>query len=948
MPPIPVLQNERLFLTGGGEMGERIRRHDWTATPLGPPERWSQPLQTLVTLMLSSAQPMFIAWTEQQILLYNDAYKEILGNKHPAALGECFLDVWTEIRSDLVPIVEQASAGHPVHMDDIMLMMERHGYPEETHFTFSYTPIREADGRIGGFFCPCTETTNHVLAERRRLEESERQRRLFEQAPGFITILRGPQHIYEFVNQTYRRLYGDRDYLGRPAAEVFPELLEQGVIDQLDRTFRSGERYAAHDAPLKLRHPPDSEPEDRLIDYILEPVIDEHGKVTGIFIEGQDVTDRHRAEEALRASEHQFSALAQAIPSIVWTADVEGRVDWFNERSYQYTNTRDGELTHGGWLTFAHPDDLPAVAGKWSESITTGCPYQSELRIRRHDGVYRWHLARAVPVYAENGELLRWIGSNTDIHDQKLATQALRQMNEQLEHLVAERTAQRDTVWRNSRDILAVVKRDGTVRAVNPAWTDILGHSSAEVEGRDFRGFVWTDDAQRTDDAFQCAIAGHDVIGFETRFLHQDGTPRWISWNTTSEGEVVYAYGRHITPEKQQAEALRLAEDQLRQAQKMEAVGQLTGGIAHDFNNLLTGIIGSLERMQSRLTAGRIADIQRYTEGAMSSAQRAAALTHRLLAFARRQPLDPRRVDVRELIFGMEELLRRTLGPKYELELVNGDGQWVTRCDPCQLESSLLNIAINARDAMPAGGKLRIETTETRQPLARIPGDAPVAAGEFLCICVSDTGTGMSPDVIEHAVEPFFTTKPQGQGTGLGLSMVYGFARQSEGYLKIESRQGEGSRVCIFLPRYLAETEQPDPAETPADALLSVEPMMTSKTVVLVEDEPLIRELIAEVLSELGFEVLLAPDGLAGLELLQTERAIDLLITDIGLPGMDGRALAEQAAASRPGLKVLLITGYAKNATLAAGFMGPGMELVTKPFGIEALTARVLGLFNED
>ena len=928
-------------------MGERIRRHDWAATPLGPPECWTQPLQTLVSLMLSSVQPMFIAWGERHTLLYNDAYASILGVKHPAALGESFLDVWTEIRDDLIPIVEQAASGQPVHMDDIMLMMERRGYREETHFTFSYTPIREADGRIGGFFCPCTETTNQVLAERRRQEESERRLRLFEQAPGFITILRGPRHVYEFVNQTYRRFFGDRDYLGQPAAEVFPELLEQGFIEQLDRTFQSGQRYVAENAPLKFRHPPDNALDERFINFIFEPVIDAHGSITGIFIEGQDVTDRHRAEEALRASENRFSALAQAIPIIVWTADAKGTVDWFNERSYQYTNTRAGELTHGGWTAFAHPDDLPALALAWAQSVANGTPYQGELRIRRHDGGYRWHLARAMPVYADNGELLRWVGTNTDIHDQKLATQALRQMNEQLEQLVAERTAERDTVWRNSPHILVVVARDGTLRAVNPAWTEILGHPPAAVEDQSFRNFVWPEDARRTEEAFQCSVAGHDVIGFETRFVHQDGTPRWISWNTSSEGDVVYAYGRHITPEKQQAEALRIAEDQLRQAQKMEAVGQLTGGIAHDFNNLLTGIIGSLERMQSHLTAGRIADIQRYTEGAMSSAQRAAALTHRLLAFARRQPLDPRRVDVRELILGMEELLRRTLGPKYELELVNGDGDWVTRCDPYQLESSLLNIAINARDAMPSGGRLRIETCETRQPLSRIPGDAPVAAGDFLSICVSDTGTGMSPEVIEHAVEPFFTTKPQGQGTGLGLSMVYGFARQSEGYLKIDSRLGEGSRVCIHLPRYLGDDEQPEATQASASTAMPAEPLMSSKTVLLVEDEPLIRELICEVLSELGFAVLLAPDGLAGLEWLQSEKPIDLLITDIGLPGMDGRELAERGSASRPGLKVLLITGYAKNATLATGFMGPGMELMTKPFSIEALTDKVLSLFSD-
>jgi signal transduction histidine kinase len=274
------------------------------------------------------------------------------------------------------------------------------------------------------------------------------------------------------------------------------------------------------------------------------------------------------------------------------------------------------------------------------------------------------------------------------------------------------------------------------------------------------------------------------------------------------EGDIVYAYGRDITAEKEQAEALRLTEEALRQAQKMEAVGQLTGGIAHDFNNLLTGIVGSLDMMHTRIAQGRMEAVERYAKAAMSSAQRAAALTHRLLAFARRQPLAPKTVDVNKLAVSMEDLLRRTIGEAIQMEFVTAGGLWLTRCDPHQLESAILNLAINARDAMPDGGKLTIETCNTHLDRAYAALHPGIRPGQYICIAVTDTGTGMPPDVIERAFDPFFTTKPLGQGTGLGLSMIYGFAQQSEGHARIYSEVGQGTTVKIYLPRFQGAVEE--------------------------------------------------------------------------------------------------------------------------------------------
>ncbi|WP_018262577.1 hybrid sensor histidine kinase/response regulator [Methylobacterium sp. WSM2598] len=377
------------------------------------------------------------------------------------------------------------------------------------------------------------------------------------------------------------------------------------------------------------------------------------------------------------------------------------------------------------------------------------------------------------------------------------------------------------------------------------------------------------------------------------------------------------------------------AEAQLRQAQKMEAVGQLTGGIAHDFNNLLTGIIGSLDMMQTRLAQGRIDTLERYARTAMTSANRAAALTHRLLAFARRQPLDPKPVEAGGLVAGMEDLLRRSIGEAVRLEIVTPAHLWVTLCDPPQLESAILNLAINARDAMPEGGRLTIETANAVLGAAEA-SPCEVPPGEYVCIRVADTGTGMPPEVMARAVEPFFTTKPIGQGTGLGLSMVYGFARQSEGCVAMRSEVGRGTEIRLYLPRY----QGPDLAEAGERAAGAIR-RGRGETVLIVDDETAVRGLIVEVLEDLGYRALEAADGPGGLAILTSETPIDLLVTDIGLPGLDGRRLADLARAARPGLKVLFITGYAETAARAGGMLAPGMELLTKPFPIETIATRI-------
>jgi signal transduction histidine kinase/CheY-like chemotaxis protein len=399
-----------------------------------------------------------------------------------------------------------------------------------------------------------------------------------------------------------------------------------------------------------------------------------------------------------------------------------------------------------------------------------------------------------------------------------------------------------------------------------------------------------------------------------------------------------------MTRLQEESRERQAAEEALRQAQKMEAVGQLTGGIAHDFNNLLQGITGSLDLLKLRLQLGKLENVDKLIAGAMNSAQRAAGLTHRLLAFSRRQPLDPKPVKANQLIAPMEELLRRTMGEQIRIELVLAAGLWTTLCDPHQLESAILNLCINARDAMPAGGLLTIETSNAWLDEAYVAQHSDVQPGQYVCTSVTDTGEGMTRDVLSRAFEPFFTTKPIGQGTGLGLSMIYGFAKQSTGHVALYSEPGQGTTAKLYLPRHHGEAGAPEPVPQLGEEHQS----MHNEVVLVVEDESVVRSLVIDVLAGLGYRTLQAVDGGAALRILESGQRIDLLITDVGLPVMNGRQVYDAAVATRPGLKVLFMTGYAENATLAKGFLGPGMEMITKPFPLEKLARRISRLLGRD
>ena len=400
---------------------------------------------------------------------------------------------------------------------------------------------------------------------------------------------------------------------------------------------------------------------------------------------------------------------------------------------------------------------------------------------------------------------------------------------------------------------------------------------------------------------------------------------------------------RDLTERLQAETELASSREQLFQSQKMEAVGQLTGGLPHDFNNLLAAITGSFELLRTRIAQGRISEVEHYIAAGLGAASRAASLTHRLLAFSRRQTLQPVPVDANKLI-AIEDLIRRTVGPAVIVETVSAVGLWPCFGDANQLENALLNLCVNGRDAMADGGRLTIETANAwlDDAGARERGMPP---GQYVSICVSDTGTGMPSEVVARAFDPFFTTKPLGMGTGLGLSMIYGFTQQSGGQARIYSEVGKGTTVKIYLPRHFGKATE----ETAAQESQQVPRAQEGETVLVVDDEPTVRMLISDTLAELGYRTVEAGDGASGLKILESDVRIDLVITDVGLPGgMNGRQMVDAARRSRSDLKVLFITGYAENAAIGNGYLEPGMHVLTKPFAMEKLAARVKAIVAAD
>lgn len=914
-----------------------MRAFDWSASPLGPPDKWPQSLRTAVRIVLNSHHPMFIWWGPDLIQFYNDAYRQTMGpERHPGALGQRGRECWAEIWDIIGPQIEQVmSGGHATWHEDHLVPVTRHGRLEQVYWTYGYSPIDEGD-RVGGVLVVCRDVTKDHLAVAALREREAELARVQElgRIGGFEVDLR--TGFRSRRSPEYLHIHGLPPDAVTETHEDWVKRLHPDDRDTADRQFRDVVASGARDYNAQYRIIRSSDRQVRWISAKAEIERDADGVAIRLIGAHTDVTEQVMAERALRQSEEEFRTLAEAVPHHVWTATPQGALNWFNRRVYEYAGVAFGELDGDGWRKIVHPDDIAAVV-EGTRAAANGNPYEIEFRLRRADGAFRWFLSRAVSARDEHGKIVRWMGTNTDVHDHRLISAELARLNATLAERVLEKTRERDRIWNVSQDLLAVADTNGIICTVNPAWTKTLGWTEDELLNRSSEWLQHPDDFARAQIELAHLARGRTTVRFESRVLHKDGSYRWLSWTAVPDNGFIYAVGRDVTAEKVAEERLKATEEALRQSQKMEAVGQLTGGIAHDFNNLLTGIVGSLDLMQTRFEQGRTNGIGRYIEAAMASANRAAALTHRLLAFARRQPLVPKSVDASQLLGSLEDLLCRTIGDGIELEVVAAENLWPILCDPNQLENALLNLAINARDAMPNGGKLTIALSNAW--LDGVPAaNPPLPEGEYICIDVSDIGTGMSSEVVARAFDPFFTTKPIGQGTGLGLSMIYGFARQSNGHVMIDSKWGRGTSVRLYLPRLHGEVGVEQDTSQEADSRNAA-----GEVVLVVEDEPIVRGVILETLSDQGYRTLEATDGPSSLDILRdrTQR-VDLLVTDIGLPGMNGRQLADFAREARPDLKILFMTGYAGDTANARGFLQPGMRMITKPFDLDNLS-RMIG-----
>lgn len=653
----------------------------------------------------------------------------------------------------------------------------------------------------------------------------------------------------------------------------------------------------------------------------------------GCLLQIIDVTGVAGRERVLRERQNaRYDAVVGGAPDAILTLDGDGIIQLANPaaaREFGYEMT---ELV-GSPMSFLLADD-----SEWEETFRSVLAGQTlnrplELVARRRNGS---------PSYLE-ASASRWLSDGRafvtailrDVNERRMAVDALRRLNRTLERRVEERTADRNRMWTLSTDLMVVGSRDGVIGSINPAWHSLLGWEEREVVGKRLIDFVVEGERDRVANEIDSLLRGAKPRLIESGMLSQDGAVKRIAWSAVAAGDLLQAVGRDVTAEREAGLALRTAEEALRHSQKMEAIGQLTGGIAHDFNNILTAIIGSMEVLRRRIAAKRYDDLQSFMDGAISSANRAASLTHRLLAFARRQPLDPKPVEVRNLIGGMQDLIGRSLSENIKLRLDLSPGLWPALTDAHQLENAILNLAINARDAMPRGGTLTIaasnETIRERQRF----GQDEIEPGDYVAVTVRDTGIGMSADTLARVFEPFYTTKPLGQGTGLGLSMIYGFAKQSRGHVRLDSIVGQGTTFRLFLPRYNGDVRD---EHTPA---LPDVASGDGERVLVVEDDASVRLIIADVLLELGYSCLQAGDGQAALPILASNTPIDLLITDVGLPGINGRQLADIARQHRPELKILFVTGYAEHATGSTPFLAAGMEMVTKPFALDALALKI-------
>ena len=944
---------------GGGETGALIRSIDWTATPLGPMVDWPSSLRTLVEFVLANPAPTALLWGAGGTLIYNDGYALICGERHPHVLGGPLRDAWPEAWDFNGAMLADGLAGKPQVYQNAHFVLMRDGESRDSWFDLYYAPVGADGGAYRGVLATVVEITDRVLAararaaqanelrdlntelaaQRARLEIANRQlagdmqfiSNLFQSAPSFMAVLLGPDHRFELTNAAYDRLIGRRAPQGIPLREVLPEVAAQGFIDLLDRVYASGEAFHGQDVEVMLDGTGAHDGARRIVDFMYQPLKNPDGVTYGILVEGVDVTARALADERLRIAQE-----AGGIGTFEWyplrkslvVSDTYRRL-WGIAPDIPVTDDLLLGLLDPAWRQHSGVHRMGHMANPLD---------YTEFPIRRGDtGERRWIARQGQRVDSDRQGEPRYLGVAFDVTDRKLAEQALRASESRLQ-----------TVFAQASVGISETDLDGRFLRVNHALCRLLGRDREALLGMTYRDVIHPDDVAASSATTRHVIADGSVAALDKRYVRPDGS---AVWGHTGISRIVDGAGRPVSviavttdlTERRKVEAqLRdlneslertvstevaeriKAERALRHAQKMEAVGQLASGVAHDFNNVLQIISSNLQLIE-RDAAGTARQHERVAQ-ALAAVARGSRLSLQLLAFGRKQNLQPKVTHLGRLLDEIAPLLQRALGDGVALALDIAPGLWSTALDRNQFENAILNMTINARDAMGGSGNLRIAAANRTAP----------DGARLVELAVTDDGCGMSPEVLANVFDPFYTTKDAGKGTGLGMSMVYGFVRQSGGTIRIDSAPGSGTTIVVELPRVDGDHEI-------AREAAAAHVKGGDETVLLVDDDPAIRVVTVDMLAGLGYRVLSAASGEQALAILHSGAAVDLLFSDVSMPGRVTAAdLVRQAARLAPGMAVVLTSGHAVDASLLDASMPADVVLLPKPYTLPqlALTLR--------
>lgn len=774
-------------------------------------------------------------------------------------------------------------------------------------------PAFDEQGRVVKWYGTGVEITDRVLAEDQALRlANQLQVTLNSIKDSFVAL--DADWRYTFVNERAAAFFRRpiTDILGTSMWESFPTLL--------GTELEAGMREV-----MSTRVAGDFEFRSNIVEATLEvsvfPADD-----GGLAIYFRDISERVEARERLQHEEARFRAVTQTITDVVYDWDIDRERIWWSPGLTSVLGHPEGdsETEQSFWVQRLHPDDRDRVLHSVRTAVATKAPgWACQYQFRHADGSYRHVDDRGVMIFGTDGRPQRLVGGVMDVTESRRAAAKLAEqaalLDQARDAIVVCDAADRIQFWNRSAARIYGWDREAVLNGSLPellyedqeAYRQVVAAVRAKGE---WRGRM----AQRRADGTSITVEGHWA-------LVEGDVPAGLGHGSGA----VMAINTDITEQL-------LLEEQLHQAQRLESVGQLTGGIAHDFNNLLTIVLGNADLLLEALIEN--GELQEMAGMIQTAAERAAELTQRLLAFARKQPLDPRSVDVNRLLLGMDRMLRRTLGEQVEIELVRGAGLWAALVDEGQLENAVLNLCINARDAMPAGGRLTVETSNAHLDEAYAAAHSEVLPGQYVRVSISDTGTGMSRETVQRAFDPFFTTKEVGRGSGLGLSMVYGFVKQSRGHVRIYSELGEGTTVHLYLPRVMGSDGRGGRTAEQG----SVTPQGRGEKILLVEDDDLVRDHLEAQLRALGYQVVTARNGPEGLEVLRQFADLDLLFTDVVMPGgMSGRDLADAARLLRPDLPVLFTSGYTENAIVHQGRLDAGVQLLNKPYRQQDLARKV-------